>query len=43
VVKQPRDFRYGRRTNDAGVMRRIAQSLTDADIDEQGNYFASVR
>jgi hypothetical protein len=24
-------------------MRRIAQSLTDADIDEQGNYFASVR
>jgi cytochrome c553 len=43
VAKQLRDFRDGRRTNDAGVMRRIAQSLTDADIDDLGNYFASVR
>jgi hypothetical protein len=41
--KQLRDFRDGRRTKDAGVMHQIAQSLTDADIDELGNYFASVR
>jgi cytochrome c553 len=43
VAKQLRDFMDGRRTKDAGVMHQIAQSLNDADIDELGNYFASVR
>jgi cytochrome c553 len=37
------DFRDRRRTTDAGVMRRSARSLTDADIDDLGNYFANVR
>jgi cytochrome c553 len=42
VVKQLRDFRDGRRVNDAGVMHRITQALTDADIDDLGNYFAGI-
>ena len=43
LVKQLRDFRDGRRTNDGGVMRLLTQSLTDADIDDLSNYFAGIR
>ena len=43
LVKQLRDFRDGRRTNDGGIMRDITQSLTDADIDDLGNYFAGLQ
>jgi cytochrome c553 len=43
VAKQLRDFRDGRRTNDAGDMHRIARSLTDANIDDLGEYFAGIR
>jgi cytochrome c553 len=43
LMKQLEDFRARRWTNDAGVMRRIAQSLTDADIGDLGNYFAGFR
>jgi len=43
VMKQLHDFRAGRRANDGGVMHQIAQGMTDADIEDLGNYFASVR
>lgn len=43
TVKQLQDFRAGRRTNDSGVMQRIAQSMTDADIEDFSNYFAGMR
>jgi cytochrome c553 len=43
VAKQLRDFRDGRRVNDAGAMRRVTQALTDADIDDLGNYYAGIR
>jgi len=43
MVKQLRDFKSGRRANDDGLMYRIAQTLTDADIEDLGNYFAGMR
>lgn len=43
LAKQLRDFRAGRRIDANGVMRRIAQSLTDAEIDELSDYFAGMR
>jgi cytochrome c553 len=43
LVKQLKDFRDGRRANDRGIMHRIAESLTDADIEDLGNYFAAIR
>ena len=42
VVKQLLDFRDGRRTNDGGVMGQIAQGMTDAYIDDLGNYLAGL-
>lgn len=43
MVKQLKDFRDGRRANDRGIMHRIAQSLTDADIEDLSSHFASIR
>ena len=43
LAKQLRDFRDGRRGSDAGVMRRVAQPLTDEDIDDLSEYFARLR
>jgi cytochrome c553 len=44
VVKQLRDFKAGRRTNDyTGLMQNKTQSLSDTDIEDLGNYFATVR
>ena len=43
MMKQLKDFRSGRRENDSGVMHRIAQSMTDADIEDIGNYYASIQ
>jgi cytochrome c553 len=40
-MKQLKDFRDGRRANDRGIMHRMAQAMTDADIEDLGNYFAS--
>lgn len=42
VEKQLKDFRAGRRTNDVGVMDHVAPSLSDTDIENLGNYFASI-
>jgi cytochrome c553 len=42
MMKQLKDFKAGRRANDSGVMHLIAQSMTDTDIEDLGNYFAAM-
>jgi cytochrome c553 len=43
VVQQLRDFKARKRTNDAGNMTSVAQTLNDADIENLGHYLASLR
>ncbi|CAN5256534.1 c-type cytochrome [soil metagenome] len=43
VVKQLKDFKARTRTNDAGNMTSVAQTLSDADIENLANYIASLR
>jgi cytochrome c553 len=42
VMKQLKDFKAGRRTNDGGLMQGKAQSMSDTDIEDLGNYFATI-
>ena len=42
VVKQLRDFKTYRRTNDAGNMASVSKTLGDADIEDLGHYLASL-
>ena len=42
MEKQLKDFRAGQRVDDSGIMQSVAQSLTDADIENLGNYFESI-
>jgi cytochrome c553 len=42
IVKQLRDFKAGRRTNDAGNMSAVSKTLSDQDIDDLGNYLAGL-
>ena len=42
VVKQLRDFKARRRTNDAGNMTSVARTLSDSDIEDLGHYLASL-
>jgi cytochrome c553 len=42
MVKQLKDFKAGTRANDRGVMHRIAQFISDTDIEDLGNYFAAM-
>lgn len=42
VVKQLRDFKARRRTNDAGNMTSVAGTLSDADIENLGHYLAGL-
>jgi len=42
TVKQLRDFKARRRTNDAGNMTSVANTLSDQDIDDLGNYLADL-
>jgi cytochrome c553 len=43
VVKQLRDFKARTRTNDAGNMTSVAQTLSEADIENLGHYITSIR
>ena len=43
LVKQLKDFKAGRRSNDGGLMRGIVQSMADTDFEDLANYFASMR
>jgi cytochrome c553 len=38
VVKQMKDFKTGKRTNDAGNMASVSKTLSDQDIDNLANY-----
>ena len=42
LKKQLRDFRDGRRSDASGIMHAIAKTLSDADIDDLGNYYAAL-
>ncbi len=43
VVEQLRNFKARTRTNDAGNMTSVAQTLSDADIENLGHYVSSLR
>lgn len=43
IVKQMRDFKARTRTNDAGNMTSVAQSLSEADIENLAHYITSLR
>lgn len=43
TVKQLRDFKARRRTNDAGNMTSVARTLSDEDIEDVGHFLASLR
>ncbi|MEO8120080.1 MAG: c-type cytochrome [Rhodoferax sp.] len=43
IVKQLRDFKERKRTNDAGNMTSVAQTLNDTDIENLGHYITSLR
>ena len=42
VVKQLRDFKDKRRTNDAGNMTSVSRTLNDTDIENLGHYLAGL-
>lgn len=42
VVKQLKDFRAGRRTNDAGNMSAVSKTLSDEDIENLAHYLATL-
>jgi cytochrome c553 len=43
IVQQLHDFKKRTRTNDAGNMTSVAQTLSDADIENLANYLTSLR
>jgi len=42
IVKQLKDFKARRRTNDAGNMTSVAGTLSDEDIENLGHYAAGL-
>ena len=42
TVKQLRDFKTSRRTNDAGNMASVSKTLSGKDIDDLGHYLAGL-
>lgn len=42
TVKQLRDFKTGKRTNDAGNMASVSKTLTDQDIEDLGHYLTGL-
>lgn len=43
IVKQMKDFRHARRTNDAGNMASVAKTLSDRDIDDLAHYLTDLQ
>lgn len=43
IVQQLKDFKARTRTNDAGNMTSVAQTLSEADIDNIGHYLTGLR
>jgi len=42
IVKQMKDFKAGRRTNDAGNMSSVSKTLSDEDIEDLAHYLATL-
>lgn len=42
IVKQMKDFKTARRTNDAGNMASVSKTLSDADVDHLAHYLAGL-
>jgi len=42
VVKQMRDFKAGRRTNDAGNMASVSRTLSESDIEDLAHYLSGL-
>jgi cytochrome c553 len=42
IVKQMRDFKTGKRTNDAGNMASVSKTLSEQDIENLGHYLAGL-
>ncbi len=42
VVKQMKDFKTGKRTNDAGNMASVSKTLTDEDIENLAHFLAAM-
>ena len=42
VVKQLKDFKTAKRTNDAGNMASVSKTLSDQDIDDLAHYLAGL-
>ena len=42
IVKQMRDFKTAKRTNDAGNMASVSKTLTDQDIEDLAHYLAGL-
>ena len=42
VVKQLKDFKERKRTNDAGNMTSVARTLSDEDIENLANFIANI-
>jgi cytochrome c553 len=42
IVKQMRDFKTGKRTNDAGNMAAVSKTLSDPDIEDLGHYLTGL-
>jgi cytochrome c553 len=43
IVKQMRDFKARTRTNDAGNMTSVSQTLSETDIENLAHYITSLR
>jgi cytochrome c553 len=43
IVKQLKDFREGKRTNDAGNMASVSKTLSDEDIENLAQYLSNLR
>ena len=43
IVKQLKDFKNYRRTNDAGNMTAVSKTLSEQDIEDLGHYLTSLR
>jgi cytochrome c553 len=42
IVKELKDFKTGRRTNDAGTMASLSKTLSDEDIENLANYLTTL-
>ena len=42
IIKQLKDFKAAKRTNDAGNMAAVSKTLSERDMDDLANYLAGL-